>query len=225
MTKLLVVDDELAIRKFLVAAVDPKLYELVLAEDGATGIRLAATESPDLILLDLGLPDIDGVDVTTRIREWSAVPIIILSARDDDMDKVKALDAGANDYLTKPFSVPELFARIRVALRGATPAPATAPIRVFDVTIDIAAHTVHKSGKEVHLTKTEFKFLTLLAKNLGRVLTHSQILREVWGPEYLEELHYLRVYSQQIRAKLEDDPAQPKILITETGIGYRLRSE
>lgn len=225
MTKLLVIDDEIAIRKFLVAAVDSNDYQVIEAADGTSGIRLAATEAPDVVLLDLGLPDMDGVDVTIRIREWSLVPIIILSARDDDMDKVKALDAGANDYLTKPFSVPELLARIRVAMRSTVPTAISAPIHVFDLTIDIAAHTVLKNGHEVHLTKTEFKFLAVLARNLGRVLTHTQILREVWGPEYEDELHYLRVYSQQLRAKLEDDPAQPKVLITETGIGYRLRGE
>ena len=225
MTKLLVIDDELAIRKFLVASVDPEKYKILEAENGLKGVRLTATESPDVVLLDLGLPDIDGVEVTRRIREWSQVPIIILSARGEDNDKVDALDAGANDYLTKPFSLPELFARIRVLLRSAQPTAPNSIIHIQDVDIDIAAHTGTKSGQPVHLTKTEFKMLALLARNLGKVLTHTQILREVWGPEYEDELHYLRVYSQQIRTKIEDDPTQPKILITETGIGYRLRSE
>ncbi len=225
MTKLLVIDDELAIRKFLVASVDPEKYKILEAENGLKGVRLTATESPDVVLLDLGLPDIDGVEVTRRIREWSQVPIIILSARGEDNDKVDALDAGANDYLTKPFSLPELFARIRVLLRSAQPTAPNSIIHIQDVDIDIAAHTVTKNGQPVHLTKTEFKMLALLARNLGKVLTHTQILREVWGPEYEDELHYLRVYSQQIRTKIEDDPTQPKILITETGIGYRLRSE
>lgn len=225
MTKLLVIDDELAIRKFMVASVDPEKFEVLEAENGTTGIRLTATEAPDIVLLDLGLPDIDGVEVTRRIREWSQVPIIILSARGEDNDKVNALDAGANDYLTKPFSLPELFARIRVLLRSMNPATQTSAIQLQDVVIDISAHTITKRGEPVHLTKTEFKMLALLARNLGKVMTHTQILREVWGPEYEEELHYLRVYSQQIRAKIEDDPTQPKILITETGIGYRLRSE
>ena len=225
MTKLLVIDDELAIRKFLVASVDPEKYKILEAENGLKGVRLTATESPDVVLLDLGLPDIDGVEVTRRIREWSQVPIIILSARGEDNDKVDALDAGANDYLTKPFSLPELFARIRVLLRSAQPTAPNSIIHIQDVDIDIAAHTVTKNGQPVHLTKTEFKMLALLARNLGKVLTHTQILREVWGPEYEDELHYPRVYSQQIRTKIEDDPTQPKILITETGIGYRLRSE
>ena len=225
MTKLLIIDDEASIRKFLRASIEPSEYEVVEAGDGATGVRLAATEAPDIILLDLGLPDFDGIEVTKRIREWSQVPIIVLSARGADGDKVKALDSGANDYLTKPFSLPELFARIRVSLRlYKQPAPPST-VEVGQISIDIANHLVTKAGIEVHLTKTEFKFLALLAKNLGKVLTHSHILREVWGPEYEDELHYLRVYSQQIRSKIEDDPNQPKLLVTETGVGYRLRSE
>ena len=225
MTKLLVIDDELAIRRFLRASVDPTQYEVVEAEDGLTGVRLAATENPDLILLDLGLPDIDGVEVTHRIREWSQTPIIILSARGADDDKVIALDAGANDYLTKPFSVAELFARIRVALRSVQHNPAASVVIIGDLTIDIASHRVIRGQTDVRLTKTEFKMLALMARNLGKVLTHTQLLREVWGPEYEGELHYLRVYAQQIRTKIEEDPTQPKLLITETGIGYRLRAE
>ncbi len=221
--KLLVIDDEAAIRKFLRASVDPAEYELAEAENGTSGIRMVATESPDLILLDLGLPDLDGVEVTRRIREWSQVPIIILSARGDEMNKVEALDAGANDYLTKPFGLAELFARIRAALRLSR-APTDDPVvTVGSLSIDLSAHLVRKQGVEIHLTKTEFKLLALLAKNLGKVMTHRQLLIEVWGPEYADELHYLRVYSQQIRAKIEDDPTQPKLLLTETGVGYRLR--
>ena len=219
------IDDELPIRRFLMASIDPAQHVVLEAADGTTGMRLAATEAPDVILLDLGLPDIDGVEVTRRIREWSAVPIIILSARGDDDDKVSALDAGANDYLTKPFSLPELFARIRVALRSSQPVESQAAIMVSDLKIDLAAHVVTKGGREVHLTPTEFKFLSLLARHLGKVLTHTQILREVWGPEYEDELHYLRVYSQQLRTKLEDDPSRPRLITTETGIGYRLRGE
>lgn len=225
-TKLLVVDDEVAIRRFLAASIDPEQFELVEAPDGTSAIRLAATESPSVILLDLGLPDLDGVEVTRRIREWSEIPIIVVSARGDEKDKVAALDAGANDYLTKPFGLHELFARIRVALRYASTGLA-APTKVVlqDLEIDLSGHTVTKAGKEVHLTPTEFKMLALLARNLGKVLTHRQLLREVWGPEYEEELHYLRVYSQQIRAKIEENPAMPRLLITETGVGYRLRAE
>lgn len=223
--KLLVIDDELAIRKFLRASIDPGEYELAEAENGQTGIRMVATESPDLILLDLGLPDLDGVDVTRRIREWSQVPIIILSARGDEMNKVEALDAGANDYLTKPFGLAELFARIRAALRLSRTAPDEVVVTVGALTIDLSAHLVRKSGVEIHLTKTEFRLLAHLARNLGKVMTHRQLLTEVWGPEYADELHYLRVYTQQIRVKIEDDPAQPRLLMTETGIGYRLKEQ
>lgn len=223
--KVLVIDDEPAIRRFLHASMPEDEYRLVEAADGASGLKLAATESPDIVLLDLGLPDMDGVEVTKRIREWSQVPIIILSARGDEMNKVEALDAGANDYLTKPFGLPELFARMRAALRSAKPGPVSATIQVQDVTIDLEAHVVTKAGVEVHLTPTEFKILAALAKHPGKVLTHTHLLREVWGPEYENELHYLRVYSQQLRTKIEDDPALPKLLVTETGVGYRLKPE
>lgn len=222
---LLVIDDEQAIRRFLKAGVDPALYRILEAENGQDGIRLAATENPSVVLLDLGLPDIGGIEVTRRIREWSDVPIIILSAKGDEMNKVEALDAGANDYLTKPFGLPELFARIRAALRATKAESSEATVRVQDLEIRLGDHVVTKAGQEVHLTPTEFRLLALLARNIGKVLTHSHLLREVWGPEYADELHYLRVYSQQLRAKIEDEPAQPKLLITETGVGYRLRSE
>lgn len=223
--KLLVIDDELAIRKFLRASIDPSEYELVESENGLMGIRLVATESPDLILLDLGLPDIDGVDVTRRIREWSQVPIIILSARGDEMNKVEALDAGANDYLTKPFGLAELFARIRAALRQSRTPTDDPVVTLGTLTVDLAAHLVRKGGVEIRLTKTELRLLAILAKNLGKVMTHRQLLTQIWGPEYADELHYLRVYTQQIRVKIEDDPAQPRFLITETGIGYRLKDQ
>lgn len=223
--KLLIVDDEMAIRRFLKASVDPAVYEVIEAADGQAGVRLAATESPDLILLDLGLPDIQGVEVIRLIREWSEVPILILSARGDEMNKVEALDAGANDYLTKPFGLPELFARVRAALRVNRADKQDATVSAGDLVIDLAGHVVTKRGQEIHLTKTEFRLLATLARNLGKVMTHAQLLREVWGPEYVDELHYLRVYSQQLRSKIEDDPALPKLLITETGVGYRLRSE
>jgi two-component system, OmpR family, KDP operon response regulator KdpE len=223
--KLLVVDDEVAIRRFLRASIDPDVYDLVEADAGMVGLRMVATESPDLVLLDLGLPDIDGIEVTRRIREWSQVPVIILSARGDEMNKVAALDAGANDYLTKPFSLPELFARIRVAIRLSRDRVDEPLIRVQELAIDLAARTVVRDGQSIHLTKTEFKLLAVLAQNLGKVVTHRQLLTEVWGPEYGHELHYLRVYTQQIRTKIEPDPTQPRILITETGVGYRLRPE
>ncbi len=223
--KLLIIDDEVAIRRFLRASIDPADYELVEADTGELGVRMAATEAPALILLDLGLPDADGVEVTRRIREWSSVPIIILSARGDEMNKVEALDAGANDYLTKPFGLPELFARIRAALRLSRVTTVESVVKVQDLTIDFGAHTVRRGDEEIHLTKTEFKLLALLARNLGKVMTHRQLLTEVWGPEYSDELHYLPVYSQQIRTKIEADPAQPRLLMTETGVGYRLKAE
>jgi two-component system KDP operon response regulator KdpE len=223
--KILVIDDELAIRKFLAASVDESLYTMVEAADGLTGVRLAATESPNVILLDLGLPDIDGIEVTRRIREWSQVPIIVVSARGEERAKVAALDAGANDYLTKPFGLPELFARVRVALRYSNAEATSSTVTVEGLEIDFAARIVKKNGQEVHLTPTEFKLLGLLARNLGKVLTHRQLLVEVWGPEYADELHYLRVYAQQLRGKIEDEPTQPRLLVTETGVGYRLRGE
>jgi len=220
--KVLVIDDELAIRRFLKASVDPEHYLIIEASNGAEGIKLAAIESPDVVLLDLGLPDINGVEVTRRIREWSEVPIIIISARGDEVDKVRALDSGANDYLTKPFGLPELFARIRVAARTAKAGVPT-NLQIQDLEINLADHVVKKAGNEIHLTPTEFKLLAVLARNAGKVLTHRQILREVWGPQYEDELHYLRVYSQQVRQKIEDDPTLPKLLLTETGVGYRLK--
>ena len=223
--KILVVDDEVAIRRFLMASVDPAEYMVIEAADGTAAVHLAATEAPHVILLDLGLPDLDGVSVTKRIREWSPVPIIIVSARGDEHDKVAALDAGANDYLTKPFGLPELFARIRVALRHSASHEQKSVFMIQDLEIDVAGHIVRKRGEELHLTPTEFKLLAVLARNVGKVLTHRQLLREVWGPEYEDELHYLRVYSQQLRTKIEDDPAEPRLLITETGVGYRLKGE
>lgn len=222
-TKLLVIEDELAIRKFLRASADDEIYDISEADSGTEGIRLTATFGPNVILLDLGLPDMPGEAVIKRIREWSEVPIIVISACGDDVRKVLVLDGGANDYITKPFSVPELFARIRAAIRTNSAPIKAATLTVQDLQIDFEQHCVRKGGTEVHLTPTEFRFLSLLAKNLGKLLTHRQILLTVWGPEYEFETHYLRVYAQQLRAKIEDDPSQPKLLITETGIGYRLR--
>lgn len=221
----LVVDDEAPIRKLLKASLDGEQYEMIEASGGEEGVRSAALFHPDIILLDLGLPDLDGLEVTRRIREWSEVPIIVLSARGDERNKVAALDVGANDYVTKPFSGPELFARMRAALRGARAEPQSPIVAVQDLEIDLAAHLVRKGGAEVHLTKTEFRLLAALARSVGRVLTHRQLLLEVWGPEYEGELHYLRVYAQQLRTKIEDDPSQPRILLTETGVGYRLKQD
>ena len=223
--KILVIDDELAIRRFLHASIDPLVYDLVEAENAETGIRMAATENPAVILLDLGLPDLDGVEVARAIREWSQTPIIVLSARGQERDKVNALDAGADDYLTKPFGIHELLARIRVALRHRPQDEVSSIIETQDLRIDLAAHTVTKGEVEIHLTPNEYKFLVVLGKHLGKVVTHRHILREVWGPEYEDEMQYVRVYAQQLRAKLESNPAQPVLLVTESGVGYRLRAE
>ena len=222
---ILVIDDEIAVRRFLSASIDRDAFRLIEAATGESGLRLVATENPAVILLDLGLPDVDGVEVARRIREWSKTPIIVLSARGQERDKVDALDAGADDYLTKPFGIHELLARIRVALRHRPQTEISSIVEIHNWRIDLAGHTITRAGVEVHLTRIEFKFLALLARNAGKVVTHRQILREVWGPEYETEMHYLRVYAQQLRAKLEDDPAQPKVLVTESGVGYRLRTE
>jgi two-component system KDP operon response regulator KdpE len=222
----LVIDDELAIRRFLRASLDPGEYELLEAETGALGIQATATKSPDVVLLDLGLPDMDGVEVAKNLREWTKVPIIVLSARGREQDKIDALDAGADDYLTKPFGVGELLARIRVALRHASEPEGQEPVFELDgLVVDLAKRRVWRDGAEVHLTPNEYKILALLARNSGKVVTHKLILQEVWGPGYELETHYLRVYMGQIRQKLEDNSAKPRFLINEPGVGYRLRTE
>ena len=195
------------------------------AENGRHGLQLAATASPAIILLDLGLPDMDGVEVARSIRDWSAVPIIVLSARGREQDKVDALDSGADDYLTKPFGIGELLARMRVALRHAAKLDASETVlEVEDVRIDLSLRQVLRGGVEVHLTPNEYKMLAILARNAGRVLTHRQLLHEVWGPGYESETHYLRVYMGQLRQKLEATPAQPQFLLNEPGVGYRLKA-
>ncbi len=223
--RILVIDDELAIRRFLRYSLDPAQYELIEAESGNEGLRLIAKKSPAVVLLDLGLPDIDGVEVARQAREWSEVPIIVLSAREQEKDKIAALDAGADDYLTKPFGVGELQARIRAALRRGAKAEPQPIFCAGDLEVDLHGHVVRKGGSEVHLTPNEFNLLACLIKHAGRVVTHKQLLTEVWGPEFADEPHYLRVYMGQLRHKLEDEPAQPKILTTESGVGYRLKVE
>jgi two-component system, OmpR family, KDP operon response regulator KdpE len=221
----LVVEDELPIRRFLRATLVGHGYRVVEAETGAAGMRLAASERPALILLDLGLPDLDGLDVTRRLREWSDTPIVVLSARGQERDKVAALDSGADDYLTKPFGVDELLARIRVALRHAARArggDSEPLVSTGELQIDLGARRVTLAGQEVHLTPIQYQLLALLARHAGRVITHTQLLREVWGPNYSQETHYLRVYMGQLRQKLEREPARPRYLRTEPGIGYRL---
>jgi len=221
--RILVIDDEIAIRRFLKASLDEAVYQVLEAANGADGIRLTATENPRVVLLDLGLPDLDGIEVAKRIREWSEVPIVVLSARGQELDKVAALDAGADDYLTKPFGIHELMARVRVALRRSPKLEPEEPIFESEgLRVDLAGRHVYRNGEEVHLTPTEYKLLALLIRHAGRVVTHRQMLLEVWGPAYAEESHYLRVYMGQLRHKLEENPARPRIFTNEPGVGYRL---
>ncbi|HTQ09343.1 MAG TPA: response regulator [Fimbriimonadaceae bacterium] len=224
-TTILIIDDETAIRRFLRASLDESEFRLLEAADGREGLRLTATGKPDVVLLDLGLPDIDGTRVAIEIREWSEVPIIVLSAREHEQDKVKALDAGADDYITKPFGMAELLARIRVALRHSKKSPSEPIFRAGDLEVDLAAHVVRRAGEEVHLTRNEYGLLAALVKYAGKVVTHRQLLTEVWGGAYADESHYLRVYMGQLRHKLEADPTRPKLLTTEPGVGYRLKTE
>ena len=225
---ILIIEDEPPLQKFLHLSLTSQNYKIVQATTAEQGLRHAATSLPDLIILDLGLPDMDGVELTRRLREWSAVPIIVISARGKEQDKVVALDAGADDYLTKPFGVPELLARIRVVLRHLAATNSETGEAVFEVgqlRVDLARRLVTTDGKDVHLTPNEFKLLTTLIKHAGKVLTHRQLLKEVWGPSSSDESHYLRVYMNQLRQKIEPDPSRPRYLLTETGVGYRLASE
>jgi len=221
----LVVEDEPQMRRFLRASLSSHGFEVLEAETAAAATALATSRSPEVILLDLGLPDQDGVAFARDVRGWSRVPIIVISARGREADKVEVLDAGADDYLTKPFGVDELLARIRVALRHAREG-AGAPASTIDVgalRIDLARREVRLDDREIHLTPIEYRLLVLLGQNAGKVLTHRQILKEVWGPGHAEETHYLRVYMAQLRRKIEADPARPQLLVTEPGVGYRLR--
>ena len=220
----LLIEDESAMRRFLRAALGTHDFRLVEAGTMREGLAQAAGRNPDVILLDLGLPDGDGLDATRQLREWTSTPIIVLSARGQEQDKVAALDAGADDYLTKPFSVGELLARIRVALRHR--APAGEPPAAFEadaLKVDLARRSVTVAGEEVHLTPTEYKLLAVLVKHAGKVLTHRQLLLEVWGSHNATQTQALRVYVTQLRHKIEQDPARPRLLITEPGVGYRLK--
>jgi two-component system KDP operon response regulator KdpE len=219
----LVVEDELPVRRFLRAALEAHGYRFIEASTLASALVAAVTHNPEVVLLDLILPDGDGLELTRRLREWSRVPILVVSARGQEADKVAALDAGADDYLTKPFGTQELLARIRVALRHNTAGSEPSPVLdCGGLRIDLARRQVWKGETEVHLTPTEYRLLSLLARHVGRVLTHRQILMEVWGPNALEHTHYVRVYAAELRKKLEDDPARPRWLLTEPGVGYRL---
>jgi two-component system KDP operon response regulator KdpE len=218
----LVVDDEAQIRRFLQISLEAHGYRVHEARSGQEALAEAARLRPDVMILDLGLPDQDGLAVLRQLREWSRMPVVVLSVRDHDEDKVALLDAGADDYLTKPFSLGELLARLRAAQRHTQPLPDTAVFRSGPLAVDLARRAVTVGGQAVKLTSTEYALLRLFVQHAGKVLTHTQILREVWGPSYVEETHYLRVYLAHLRRKLEADPANPRLLITEPGVGYRL---
>jgi two-component system KDP operon response regulator KdpE len=220
------VEDEKQIRRFVRTALESEGIRMYEAQTGRHGLTEAATRKPDLVILDLGLPDLDGVEFIRDLRTWSAMPIIVLSARTDETDKIAALDAGADDYLTKPFGVGELLARVRVALRRmATGAEGESFVEFGGVRVDLASRIVTRAGLPVHLTAIEYRLLSVLARNLGKVITQRQLLCDVWGPSHVEHSHYLRIYMAQLRHKLEDDPARPRHLLTETGVGYRLTED
>ncbi len=220
---ILVIDDEPQIQRALRTILSAQKYRVALAGSGEDGLAVAAAEQPDVIVLDLGLPDMDGTQVTARLREWTQTPIIILSVRDSEREKVKALDLGADDFLVKPFGIEELLARIRAALRHSIllkGAPEMV-IKTFNLEIDLSRHLVFRDGAPVNLTATEFKLLAYLANHAGRVLTHRSLLEQVWGFEYIDNIEYLRVYMSQLRHKLEENPKAPRILLSEPGVGYR----
>lgn len=219
----LVIEDQPEIRQFLRSSLGAEGYRIVESPNARRGTIDAGMHKPDLAIVDLGLPDFDGVEVIRRIREWSHIPIIVLSARIQERSKIDALDAGADDYITKPFGVGELLARVRVALRHATRSASGSKVIILGPTaVDLEKRRATRDGNEIRLTPIEFKLLTCLAQHLDMVVTHRQLLREVWGPSHEEQTHYLRIYMRQLREKLETDPVQPKHLLTETGVGYRL---
>lgn len=226
--RILLIEDDSHIRRFLRASLVTQGYDLLEAETGREGLALAASHVPEVILLDLGLPDMEGIEVINHLREWTQVPIIILSARGQERDKVANLDAGADDYLTKPFGVGELLARIRVALRRTMPTEDGKPEALYSlghIKVDFERRLVFRGQEEVHLTPIEYKLLAVLIKYRGKVVTHRQLLKEVWGPSYIEQNPYLRIFILNLRRKLEDDPTRPYYLLTEPGVGYRLRDE
>ena len=223
---ILIIEDEQPIRRFLKASLSNEGYRVSEAVGGEEGLRKSATQPPDLVILDLGLPDVDGHDVLKRLRDWYTSPIIVLSARDQEQQKIRALDSGADDYVTKPFGMGELLARIRTALRHVhRVGPEATSISIGDLRIDLAARLVYRKGQEVHLTPLEYKLLATMIRHAGKVLTHRFLLREVWGPQDSQENHYLRVFVAGMRRKLEDNPARPRYLLTEQGVGYRFASE
>jgi len=224
---ILIIEDEVQIRRFVRSSLASHGYALLEAGSGQEGVEHAAQSRPDCVILDLGLPDMEGLEVLRRIRSWSAVPIVILTARGQEQDKIALLDAGADDYLTKPFGVGELLARLRAAMRRTAGLPATEQpvMRIGDIRIDMAHRQVSRNGEAIHLTPIEYRLLVALLRHQGRVVTQRQLLQEVWGPEYGDAGHYLRIYMQHLRHKLEDDPARPRYLLTEPGVGYRLKDE
>jgi two-component system KDP operon response regulator KdpE len=225
---ILLIDDEPPIRRLVHRELTHEGYRVIEAETGQHGLRLAAQQPPDLVVLDLGLPDIDGQEVLRQLREWLKAPVIVLSARDQEKQKVEALDHGADDYVTKPFSTAELLARIRVALRHAVGSGSNDAASIFcvgDLRVDLGARRVWSGGREIHLTPIEYKLLTTFVRHAGKVLTHRFLLKEIWGPQNTNENHYLRVFMASLRRKIERDPAQPFYLLTEQGVGYRIVEE
>ena len=225
MTTILLVEDEPEIRRFLRSSLGAEGYRVVESPNARRGAIDAGTHKPDLAIVDLALPDFDGKEVIRRIREWSPMPIVVLSARNQERSKIEALDAGADDYITKPFGVGELLARVRAALRHAARSPAGQVLALGDARVELDKRRAFRDGAEVHLTPIEFRLLAHLAKHLGMVVTHRQLLAEVWGPTHVQQTHYLRIYIKQLRDKLELDPVQPRYLLTETGVGYRLLAD
>ena len=223
--RVLVVDDERAIRRYLHAALNAQGYTVLEASNGKDALKMTASERPDLIILDIGLPDLDGVEVTRQLREWTGIPIIILSVREQEVDKISALDAGADDYLTKPFNSGELMARIRAALRHTLQGASEPVFEIDNLKVDLTRRLVKLDGLDISLTPTEYDLLRILVQNAGRVITHHQLLRQVWGTAYESEAHLLRVNMSNLRRKIEPDPTRPHYIITEPGVGYRLRSE
>jgi two-component system KDP operon response regulator KdpE len=221
MSKVLVIEDEAPLRRALRIFLEAHDYAVVLAASGREGLDLAAREHPDVVILDLGLPDMDGVSVAAALRGWSTVPIVVLSARDAEPVKVAALDAGADDYVTKPFAMNEFLARLRAALRRAAPTEQERVITTVDFEIDLGAKQIKRNGNELHLTPTEWQIVEVLSRHRGKLVTQQQLLQQVWGPQYERETHYLRIYMSQIRRKLEPDPSRPRYFITEPGMGYR----
>ena len=220
--QILVIDDEVAMRRLLRHSLEAEGYSVHEAELGHLGLNLAASLRPDAVLLDLGLPDMEGEEALRRLREWSTVPVLILTARDEDARKVALLDGGADDYLTKPFNVPELMARLRALERRVRSSEGEPFFEQGDLRVDLAAHRTFLKGAEIHLTATEWQLLRVLTQHAGRVVTQRQLLKEVWGPNAVDQSHYLRVYVAQLRKKIEADPAEPKLILTEAGVGYRL---